>query len=136
MLCSRPTSFACAYRPRWTRGFSRHFSKAPTTGVKLKAVSAASPIRDLDQDLIEREVAIASGDEDLRTFARQQPVGCWLYDFRRAKVGDGVDLKKLDLVSAHPKLPILALARGRSPIARWLLGRRDLKPLDRHTPKK
>lgn len=67
------------------------------------------PLGQLNLDLIERTVALASEDSEMRTFAESVPENSLLYDFRGAKIGDGIDLEKLELISIHSKLPLLAV---------------------------
>ncbi|RBP44366.1 SMI1/KNR4 family protein SUKH-1 [Roseimicrobium gellanilyticum] len=77
------------------------------------------PIKELNNDLLTREAAMAGGDEVLRAFAEPLEQDVMIYDFRSAKPGDGVDLRYLDFIAAHPKWPILA-GRGRSTFLRKL----------------
>ncbi|QIF03549.1 SMI1/KNR4 family protein [Roseimicrobium sp. ORNL1] len=67
------------------------------------------PIQELNKDLVSRETALASGDEVLRELAEPLEAGAMIYDFRNRKLGDGVDLKQLDVLAMHPKWPILAV---------------------------
>lgn len=66
-------------------------------------------IRTLNNDLLSRDAA--SADHELEDFLRNLPADTLIYDFRTSKVGDGVDLAKLDVIGLHPKLPVLALRK-------------------------
>jgi hypothetical protein len=87
------------------------------------------PVKDLNNDLVARESALASGDAELARFARDQTQAGWFCDLRKTKVGEGVNLAALDVVGLHPRLPLLALQQGRSGLARFFLGRRKVPAL-------
>lgn len=84
------------------------------------------PIRTLNQRLLPCAAAISTGDAVLSSFAKAQRADTWICDLRTAKTGDGVNLSEHDIVGVHESQPILALARGRSGFARFLLGRRKV----------
>ena len=67
------------------------------------------PIRSLNDDL--RPRAAVEGSNELEDFLRSLPADALIYDFRTSKVGDGVDLAKLEVIGLHPKLPVLALRK-------------------------
>jgi hypothetical protein len=75
--------------------------------------------KEINSDLLTREAVMASGDAVLREFAELLEQDAMVYDFRNAKPGDGVDLRYLDFIAAHPKWPILAV-RGRATFLRKL----------------
>ncbi|MGZ0657366.1 SMI1/KNR4 family protein [Coraliomargarita sp. W4R72] len=69
-------------------------------------------IQDLNSDLI----PITSYEVDPKTesFISSLQNDVLIYDFRNSKVGDGVDLQKLEVVEMHPDLPILAIRKRKS----------------------
>lgn len=69
------------------------------------------PIPTLIDDLISRDTALAGADHELVDFVRHLPSDALVFDFRSSKVGDGVDLARLQVIALHPKLPVLAVRR-------------------------
>lgn len=69
------------------------------------------PHKNLNLDLISKAAAVSGADKELATFAQSLPEDAQVYDFRSAKPGDGVDLRNLNVVAAHPSLPIIGLQR-------------------------
>jgi hypothetical protein len=69
------------------------------------------PIKELNSDLLERSSVMSGSDEVLKEFICSLDGDVLIYDFRRAKIGDGVDLRKLDLIAVHQRYPILAVRR-------------------------
>lgn len=67
------------------------------------------PLKEINKDLLSRDAAMASNDAVLREFAEPLEQGTMVSDFRSAKIGDGVDLQKLDVTAVHPRWPILAV---------------------------
>lgn len=74
------------------------------------------PIKELDRDLKSHAVAVSAGDEVLRSLAVSLPADLLFYDFRAAKIGDGIDFKGLEIVDIHLVDPILVVKRTRG----WL----------------
>lgn len=87
------------------------------------------PAKELNDALILRESALASADGELARFAQAHPEAGWFCDLRQTKVGEGVNLAALDVIGLHPRLPMLALQKGRSGLARFFLGRRKVPAL-------
>lgn len=69
------------------------------------------PIKELNLDLLDRSIVMSGGDEVLKEFICAREDDVLVYDFRRAEIGDGVDLRKLDLIAVHERYPILAVRR-------------------------
>lgn len=67
------------------------------------------PINELNRDLREPGVVKGSEDPEIRDFLAGLPADALVQDFREARVGDGIDLAKLDVIALHPTLPLLAV---------------------------
>ena len=71
------------------------------------------PIKDLTDDLISKSEAL-KGDKVLSQFANKFTDNTVFFDFRKAKVGDGLDLVKFDAVDRCESEPIFALTEKQS----------------------
>jgi hypothetical protein len=79
--------------------------------------------------LIPASAALNSTDEVHVEFTQAHNEAEWICDLRGTKVGEGVNLEKLDVIGVHPTVPLLALRKGRSGLARFFLGRREVPAL-------
>lgn len=69
------------------------------------------PIKELNLDLKEKNHEDVMKDSILREFSVSLPEDALIYDFRSAQVGDGIDLKDLEVLSFHKSLPIFAVRK-------------------------
>ena len=69
------------------------------------------PIKELNLDLREKNHDFVMNDSILEEFSSSLPADALIYDFRSAQIGDGIDLKNLEVISFHSALPIFAVRK-------------------------